>query len=362
MSHRLRPLAMFTSALLASVATAQPRPVTCEVGDNIAIELCGQDLEGSCGDPDQFSDILCDQTWCATAFADGGTRDTDWYGLDHPGGVLRATLESEFPGVVFLVENAELCAPSVVAEGYATAGTPGVAQAVLPAGFYVVFVSLGDENGGIFDGYPCDEGLTQYRVHVECNAGCECLWDLDGDCDVTASDLAILLAAWGTYGPEDLAALLANWGCAPPAAVACQPGDIIEAEECGSDTNGGCSSTPNPFTDVIFCGDTRCGTAWADGGTRDVDWYIVEWTGGGLTATLESDFTGVVFLVDGIKACAPVVVGTPGASAPGVPGVAEAELPAGTYAVFVATDVFEGFPCDSEQNQYRVTLACRPDG
>ncbi|MEE8155827.1 MAG: right-handed parallel beta-helix repeat-containing protein [Phycisphaerales bacterium] len=55
-----------------------------------------------------------------------------------------------------------------------------------------------------------------------------CLWDLDNDCSVGASDLLALLAAWGTdpgappdfdcdsnVGASDLLTLLANWGLCP---------------------------------------------------------------------------------------------------------------------------------------------------
>ena len=52
-----------------------------------------------------------------------------------------------------------------------------------------------------------------------------CPADLDGNCSVGASDLATLLAAWGTDGADlsgdtftdaaDLATLLASWGACP---------------------------------------------------------------------------------------------------------------------------------------------------
>ncbi|MCA9289581.1 MAG: hypothetical protein KDA25_00540 [Phycisphaerales bacterium] len=62
----------------------------------------------------------------------------------------------------------------------------------------------GDQGTGVLtltcDGTPC--------------TGCPCAWDLDGDCIVGPTDLASLLANWGSpYGPSDLAALLAEWGC-----------------------------------------------------------------------------------------------------------------------------------------------------
>jgi hypothetical protein len=54
--------------------------------------------------------------------------------------------------------------------------------------------------------------------------------------------------------------------------VECPPDASDEGEPCGDDTNGGCNSTPPVFT-TIGCEETICGLAWADGGTRDTDWY-----------------------------------------------------------------------------------------
>ncbi len=136
----------------------------------------------------------------------------------------------------------------------------------------------------------------------------------------------------------------------------CQPGDLIENEACGADTNGGCNSTPPAFTNAA-CGDTWCGTGWADGGTRDTDWYLVTISGGTLSGTLTSEFPAVVFVVDGIGACAPVVVGTTGESANCSTGTASADLSAGDYVIFVAPQNFDGTPCGTA-NDYRVTITC----
>ncbi len=191
-----------------------------------------------------------------------------------------------------------------------------------------------------------------------------CPWDFDGDGVVGPSDLASLLAAWNSpFGPAELAALLAAWGpcdpCGPGAGPCnapngspgcqdveccqlvcsmdpfccdvvwdqlcadqaldvcfpcCQPGDLPEGEPCGEDTNGGCNSTPPVFREAQ-CNASYCGSAWAADGTRDTDWYRLTLTDTTLvTATLASEFDGVIFILDGLDTCAPVVVGSTGSS------------------------------------------------
>ncbi len=154
-------------------------------------------------------------------------------------------------------------------------------------------------------------------------------------------------------------------GPVEPCDVECPAGGLTEGEACGADTNGGCNSAPPAFEDAA-CDDTWCGESFAAGGTRDTDWYLVKHPGGTLSAQLNSAFPGTLFIVDGIGACAPVVVGTIGCSdACGGPiQNASADLPAGQYVVFVApgdcagAGVFEGFPCGSGNNSYSVSIDC----
>ena len=96
------------------------------------------------------------------------------------------------------------------------------------------------------------------------------------------------------------------------AGLDCPPGSTEEGEDCGADTNGGCNSDPPAFT----AGDctTFCGTAWADGLSRDTDWYLINHDGGVLSATLTSEFPGACYIIGGIAACLPVVVGQIGCS------------------------------------------------
>jgi hypothetical protein len=143
--------------------------------------------------------------------------------------------------------------------------------------------------------------------------------------------------------------------CAEEALELCG-GPSEEGEPCGEDLNGGCNSDPPAFGS-ISCGETILGNAWADGGSRDTDWYLVTTTDDctTLTATLNAAFEGVVFIVDGIDTCEPVVVGEAGGNA--TPAVAD--VGPGSYVVFVAAAGFEGSPCGTTTG-YDVTLECTP--
>ena len=164
----------------------------------------------------------------------------------------------------------------------------------------------------------------------------------------------------------DLAEMLCDCGGPPPppgCEIECPAGALEEGEPCGDDTNGGCNSVPTVFTDAQ-CGDTFCGTTWADGGTRDTDWYLITISGGTLSASVTSAGPTTLFIVDGIGTCAPVVVGAIGCGDACSPiADASADLPAGEYVVFVAPGdcagggIFDGYPCGTS-NDYVVTITC----
>ncbi len=299
----------------AAVACGDPCEVPCDGGTDEA-EPCGSDTNGGCNStPAVFGAIAVGETICGNGWADGGTRDTDWFLFDvtEECKEVTATLTSAFSGVVFIVGGIDTCTPVVIgATGSSTlceAGPP--ATATLTPGTYAVFVAP-----SVFEGFPCDSGFNSYTVTLD-SAACEF-------CDLTCPD-----------GASD------------------------EGEVCGEDTNGGCNSTPIVFG-AISCGETICGTGWADGGTRDTDWYLVTTTDEctRLTADLVSEFDAVTFIVDGIDGCAPVVIGQTGASNECVAiAPAVADVGPGTYAIFVAPAAFEGAPCGT-QNDYQVTLTC----
>ena len=478
-----------------------PACTACGIEGTPEGEECGTDTNGGCNsDPAAFGSIAFDETVCGDGWADGGTRDTDWYLFSHEGGPVTATLTSEFNGVVFLVDGIAACVPVVVGATGASNGCEPLGSAVadLPAGEYVVFVAPAD-----FEGAPCGGGNNAYSVTliaggeppVICGEGagdcfipngtpgcedvdcceavcaadpfcCDTEWDAicadaaavtcatdpeaccfgDGTCEdllpaeclgaggtpqgpgtlckgvnciaicgegagdcfidngtpgcedvdccqaVCAIDPFCCDVAWdgicaeqalvtcatdpqaccffdgscedllpadciGAGGvPQGSGSSCANVECPVPCDVPCE-GGTDEGEDCGADTNGGCNADPVAFGS-ISCGETVCGTGWADGGTRDTDWFLFSHEGGLIQAELVSAFNGVVFIVSGIDTCLPVVEGQAGSSNDCEPlASAEAVLPAGDYVIFVAAADFEGAPCGTD-NSYRVTLTC----
>jgi hypothetical protein len=57
----------------------------------------------------------------------------------------------------------------------------------------------------------------------------------------------------------------------PPCVQQCPPASTPEGEPCGEDTNGGCSTNDRFLT--LECNAIVCGSLFAAGGTRDLDWY-----------------------------------------------------------------------------------------
>ncbi len=206
----------------------------CPPGAQQATEQCGSDINGGCGAGMQFIDVSCGEVWCGNGWAEGGTRDVDWYLVllhdpDGDGvGKLTATVVSDFPTVCFLIDGVgpgDECFPVAVGTGCGDGGLNiAVASATLKApGYYGVFVAAGDCSGdGIFDGLPCGT-QNSYFVSVKCASPFSA--DLDGDGTVAINDFLSLLEAWGSDpgGPPDFDGdgdvgvidrleLLANWG------------------------------------------------------------------------------------------------------------------------------------------------------
>ncbi|MDH3889550.1 MAG: dockerin type I repeat-containing protein [candidate division Zixibacteria bacterium] len=142
-----------------------------------------------------------------------------------------------------------------------------------------------------------------------------------------------------------------------PCVIDCDAAAYQEAEPCGNDDNGGCNSTPNQF-EPIQCGMDVCGTAWADGGSRDTDWYSFT-----LASTMTIELTGsaefpyVLGFVD-TSDCAlaasvdPVAVGL----ACDTQTVSRVAGP-GTYYVFMAVNDYNNYPC-ADNNDYFFQLRC----
>ncbi|MBN1755139.1 hypothetical protein JW877_02895, partial [bacterium] len=133
---------------------------------------------------------------------------------------------------------------------------------------------------------------------------------------------------------------------------------ILEPEPCGDDSNGGCDNAIDPRFTPVFCGDTICGSAWADAGFRDTDWYqfftaesiIVIWS-------VYADFPVVTYLYDGNFGCPPM---PPMAADTGLVCdtlVIVDTIAPGIYWFYIAPDTLFEYPCI---NDYVASLGCLP--
>ncbi|MHC4083220.1 MAG: hypothetical protein ACYSU2_18070 [Planctomycetota bacterium] len=144
-------------------------------------------------------------------------------------------------------------------------------------------------------------------------------------------------------GPPSVAPAVA----AGPCEVVCSDVSLDEPGACGFENDGGCSFFPAQVVPADP-GDVFCGRAWADGGFRDTDWYLL--------CVEDPDGDGVA------QVCGTLISEFPGA------WLASACVPApGDYVVFVApghcdgSGIFDDYPCDTS-NDYQlcitVTNAC----
>jgi hypothetical protein len=455
-------------------------PEECPDGTTPEGEPCGTDVNGGCNmDVPGFTSVSCGETICGSAWAQGGTRDTDWFEIvtTEPQ-TFTWTVTAAFPVVIGYVDTGGSgnCADATTLDPFAT-GAPGQEISItvtLGPGTHWFFVA--DQ---AFDGNPCGSGANGYLATLECEDAELCFADVTGDGAVGPADLIALLDAWGPCPVEglpgncegfcggqspdgcwcdetccnlgdccfdkfevcggcapgvgdcpadlngdgvvdwfDLLMVLSNWGCVEvnpcgdPAAGdcceanptpncsdlecceqicaddafccevewdslcaeaandpdtgcdICQPFECDgtdEGEPCGDDVNGGCNMDIPQFG-PISCGETICGTAWAQGGTRDTDWFeIVTTETQTFTWTVTSQFNLVIGYVDtgGSGNCADATALDPFDTA-GPDGTASitVTLGPGTHWFFVADQNFDGNPCGSGANGYAATLTC----
>ena len=178
---------------IAITCTAQPDlgdtracpPLNCPAGAINEGEPCGRDTNGGCNsNPPAFTRAECGDTVCGTLWIEDSVWDTDWFLIDHGGGIVSAELVSQSPGLCYILDGIDGCTPFPV--GDIGCSDDGVNQTVagnidLPAGEYAVLVRLPHCN---FDGIPpdvlCGTGCNDYRVEISCTTavtGACCLPD-----------------------------------------------------------------------------------------------------------------------------------------------------------------------------------------
>ncbi|MCA9290044.1 MAG: hypothetical protein KDA25_02885 [Phycisphaerales bacterium] len=354
-------------------------------------EPCGASTNPGCAvTPPLFTDVECGMEICGTAWAENGQRDEDWYRLflpDTDGDALagiRVMLASEFPGVV-RIYTSSCPTPFLFAEAESVDCGYGTAFACLDApGEYLIVVTPETLGGGpVLFGHPCGSGSNDYHLVVECVEPCGDVRPCDpataGPCDIPHStpgcDNPDCCAAVCAVEPfcctvewDALCVALAQDLCGHPCDIECdQSVGSPEGEPCGADVNHGCDADPPIFTGAR-CHVTYCGTAWAENGQRDTDWYQFDvpdddldgWTE--IHARLTSEFPGVVRIHT--FDCANPFVHDAAESDACMSGEAVACVPApGIYLVSVKPETFGGgpvlfgIPCGT-QNDYILDLQC----
>jgi len=147
-----------------------------------------------------------------------------------------------------------------------------------------------------------------------------------------------------------------------PCYVPCPPEAIPEPEPCGEDTDGGCGMMVPTFA-PLACGETICGTTWADPSLRDTDWYQVvtgDWNY--FTWTVECEVPVLIVVMragpgGGCDGFTTLGSATAGACQPAT--FTTDALPADTYWFWVGSSDFDDWPCEQ---RYTATLACEPTG
>ena len=109
--------------------------------------------------------------------------------VDHDGGLIEATLYSEFPGYCFIIDGVPECAaPSIVGiigESH-DCENDVVASADLPAGDYAIWVGP-----QVFSGYPCGTS-NDYYFELVCEAAIPCEDQvLEGIAKVAGEEVAL---------------------------------------------------------------------------------------------------------------------------------------------------------------------------
>jgi hypothetical protein len=213
-----------------------------------------------------------------------------------------------------------------------------------------------DTKMAVYDGAGCDSPM------IDCNDdACGVQSELTFPC---VEGNAYLIEVGG-YSSNTGAGLLTT-SCALPCVVECPAGATDEGEACGDDVNGGCNTDAvSPPLTPVTCGETVCGNLWADGDTRDTDWYVL----------VVDDFTHVTLKVVGEL---PLVAGFLETSDPGNitcdnatgylspylavdkcdTAVVEANLSPGTWWIFVGPQDFNGYPCSTGPYDYNMSVGC----
>jgi hypothetical protein len=261
----------------------------------------------------------------------------------------------------------DICAPPC--SGYSVLS--GVWYEVIGTGHYFTADTFGSDFDtilfvycGTCDGLTCvgvndDTGGLQSQV-TWCTAPLQRYFIAVGGYGGAQGNIVLTLSG-GAICPES------EYPDCTPCNVVCPPDAEDEGEPCGADTNGGCNTDPdNPPLTSIKCGDVFCGIGWAEGGTRDTDWYELILTQDTVvTMNMEAEFGVVYGFIEETVVGDPTCYNITGYISPYlVSGPCEktslaAFLPAGRHWLFVGPSAYDGYSCTCQDWQYVLELECQ---
>ncbi len=243
---------------------------------------------------------------------------------------------------------------------YFTAATGDTIQTIYyPIGgwpyepYYYIYDGLGYLLGldGI-DGTNCYVQPTGITVAGNCNpptSGACCYYA--GGCDMVPDAASCLDGEFLGLGYQCIEC---------PCYVACPPEGSPEPEPCGDDTDGGCNASPPAFAPLV-CGQTICGTTWANTSLRDTDWYQLTLDSSQyLTWTAEAEVPVLLFIMEGAgpNDCSSyTILASATASECELASAVVAGGPGNTYWFWVGPQAWNNWPCSVD---YTAALTCAP--
>ena len=315
---------------------------------------------------------VCGDVWCGTSgnfqnAAGGQVRDTDWYQFDlFETTTINWRVTASFDALSFILAAGapgSECTYLFTQSATGPAGVPFDNVRTLGPGTYYLFVST-----QVFSGVPANAPYVAELICLSAEPQACCFGD--GSCaDLLAPDC---LAQGGIAQGADTS-------CAnSPCCVVCDGSEVAEGEgDCSAGYvdlyNSGCNASDGSFpttplsANTAVCGTTGNFISAAGANSRDTDWYAYAHPGGSLSLTVTSAgfsvLTGILNTLPDGSNCdsAAFLPGLSGTSAGCEPITLSADLPAGTYIVFVSTAEFTGTPCGFDYNLIVTTgPTCNP--
>ncbi len=251
---------------------------TCDGGATPEGEVCGDDDNGGCNsEPPEFGSISCGEHICGELWADGGTRDTDWFSFTPATDTfITWSAAGAMPISLILIDYTVGCDTSetVYLGGGGTTECDTISlTAFVEAGHSIAcFISAND----IYSGYPCEDGPFYYEAWLTCevfeapeNDNCVDAIEIGEVTEYAWTNLGATTDNNGTCG-TDLQADV--WYRYTPSCTGAATLDLCLPENAGFDTYIGVFTDDCVDPECIVFGDDDCGEG---GGPSRVSWAVV---------------------------------------------------------------------------------------